>query len=52
MIGKMYIEKGKNKKCRGRGGRRRLTLVRIVLYHNKNFRGAHPKRETNGDMRL
>jgi hypothetical protein len=40
MIDKMYIEKGvKTKRVRGRG----LTFARIILHHNKNFRGAHPK---------
>jgi hypothetical protein len=48
MIAKIYIEKGKNKKSRGRRG---LTLARIVLHHNKTFSGAHSKRERNGKNR-
>jgi hypothetical protein len=34
------LKKGKNKKSRGRRG---LTLTRIVLCHNKNFRDASKK---------
>jgi hypothetical protein len=45
MIVKIYRERGKNKKNRGRRG---LTLTRIILYHNKNFRGARLKRKING----
>jgi hypothetical protein len=30
------------------GGRRGLTFARIVLCHNKIFRGVHPKMERNG----
>jgi hypothetical protein len=45
MIVKIYRKKGKNKKSAGRRG---LTLTRIVLRHNKNFRGTHPKGEING----
>jgi hypothetical protein len=40
------IEKGA--KTKRVGGGRGLTLARIVLHHNKKFRGAHPKRERNG----
>jgi hypothetical protein len=47
MIAKIYIEKGtKTKRVGGRG----LTLTRIVLRHNKNFRGVRPKRERNGKI--
>jgi hypothetical protein len=48
MIVKIYRERGKNKKSRGR---RELTHTRIILRHRKNFRGAHPKRERNGKNR-
>jgi hypothetical protein len=49
MIAKVYIQKrGKNKKSRGRRG---LTLARIVLHHNKNFRGVRPKKKRNGHNR-
>jgi hypothetical protein len=48
MIVKIYRERGNNKKSMGRRG---LTLTRIRLYHHKNFRGAHPKRERNGKNR-
>jgi hypothetical protein len=48
MIVKIYRERGKNKKSKGRRG---LTLTRITLPHHKNFRGAHPKRERNGKNR-
>jgi hypothetical protein len=35
----------KQKDLRGGEERRRvLTIIRIVLWHNKNFRGMHPKR--------
>jgi hypothetical protein len=47
MIAKIYRKRGKNKMSRGER-RRGLTLERIVLHHNKNFRGEHPKRERNG----
>jgi hypothetical protein len=45
-----YRKRGKNEKSRGER-RRGLTLARIVLHHNKNFRGACPKRERNGKNR-
>jgi hypothetical protein len=45
MIVKIYRERGKNKKSRGRRG---LTLTRIILRHSKNFIGVHPKKERNG----
>jgi hypothetical protein len=48
MIVKIYRKRGKNKRSRGRRG---LTLARIVLCHNKNFRGSRPKRERNGKNR-
>jgi hypothetical protein len=35
----------------GEERRRELTLERIILHHNKNFRGARPKRERNGKNR-
>jgi hypothetical protein len=47
-IVKIYRKRDKNKKSRGKRG---LTLVRIVLHHNKNFRGARPKRERSGKNR-
>jgi hypothetical protein len=50
MMAKMYIEKGAKTKRVG-GEEERLTLARIILHHNKNFRGAHPKRERNGKNR-
>jgi hypothetical protein len=40
------IEKrGKNKKSRGRRG---LTLARIIVNHNKNFRGKNIKKGKKG----
>jgi hypothetical protein len=45
MIVKIYIEKAT--KTKRVGGRRGLTLVRIVFCHNKNFRRSCPKRERN-----
>jgi uncharacterized protein YacL len=44
MIVKIYRERDKNKKSRGRRG---LTLLRIILHHHKKFRGIHPKRKRN-----
>jgi hypothetical protein len=49
MIVKIYREKGKNKKSRGRRG---LTLTIIILRHHKNFSGAPPKRKRNGKNRV
>jgi hypothetical protein len=46
MIAKIHRKRGKNKKSRGER-KRGLTLARIVLHHNKNFRGERPKRERN-----
>jgi hypothetical protein len=46
----VYRKRAKTKRVGG-GRRRGLTLARIILHHNKNFRGAHPKRERNGKNR-
>jgi hypothetical protein len=48
MIIKIYRERDKNKKSRGRRG---LTLTRIILRHHKNFREACLKRGRNGKNR-
>jgi hypothetical protein len=48
MIIKIYRKRDKNKKRRRRRG---LTLIRIVLCHNENFRGARPKMKRNGKNR-
>jgi hypothetical protein len=42
------IERERGKKKRVGGG---LTLIRIILRHHKNFRGAGTKRERN-DMNM
>jgi hypothetical protein len=47
MIAKIYKEKGHKQKEWWGDWRRGITLARIVLHHNKNFRGAYPKRERN-----
>jgi hypothetical protein len=31
---------------------RGLTLTKIILHHNKNFRGSHPKKERNGKNKV
>jgi hypothetical protein len=41
---------GKNKKSRREDSRRGITLIKIILCHHKNFRGAHQK-ERNGKNR-
>jgi hypothetical protein len=46
----VYRKRDTKKKSR-REWRRGLTLIRIVLHHNKNFRGTHPKKEINGKNR-
>jgi hypothetical protein len=49
MIVKTYLKGDKNKNSRkGRG----LTLARIVLCHDNNFRGKCLKRERNGKNRV
>jgi hypothetical protein len=42
------LKRGKNKKSRRRRG---LTLARIIVDKNKNFRGKCPKRKTKGKNR-
>jgi hypothetical protein len=50
MIVRVYRKMSKNKES-WEETRRGQTLARIVLHHNKNFRGACPKRERNGKNR-
>jgi hypothetical protein len=47
----LYRKRGKNKNSRGER-RIGLTLVRIVLRHNNNFREVHPKSKRNGKNRV